>query len=87
MPDEFLEEEAKDFFVEPENHQAVRIFLQCQTQWHISPSGSRIGLNYQSLETIMRMTDVADMAAEFSRVQLIEMGALVEQSKQRNNEQ
>lgn len=86
MPIEFLEDDAQDFNVEPENHEAVRLFLQCQTQWHISSSGSRIGLNYQSLETIMRIANVADKAAEFGRVQLVEMGALVEQSKQRSNE-
>ncbi|KUJ73932.1 hypothetical protein AVO42_00480 [Thiomicrospira sp. XS5] len=63
------------FPVLEENWPAIQLFLQCQTQWNYL-SGMTIaktGLNYQAVETVMRLCyadeDPADL---FKRVQAIE---------------
>lgn len=57
----------------PENWEAVQLFLKCATQWRTSGlSGIRTGLDYPSVEAVMRITGVRDRPDVFWRLQLIE---------------
>lgn len=58
------------------------IFLKMQTQWNMSMAGPT-GLNYQSLETIIRLYEVDDAITVFEKVQVIERAALVKLNSQR----
>lgn len=61
----------------PENWGALQVFLKCSTQWrYAGMSGLRTGLDYQAVESVMRMTGVADTSDTFWRLQLIEDEAL-----------
>lgn len=69
-----------DYLVLEENWPAINLFLQCQTQWrYISGmTGSvRTGLDYQAVETVMRLAyPNEDHATLFKKLQIIEREAL-----------
>jgi hypothetical protein len=56
--DEDDEGEGGAFEVLPCNWPAVRVFLACCGQWHISPSGLRTGIRFESIEVAMRRKGV-----------------------------
>ena len=58
-----------------ENWEALMMFLKMQTQWHVGMAGL-IGLNYQSLESLIRLYDVKEPVILFEKVQVIERAAL-----------
>lgn len=72
-----FESDEADYLVLPENWEALQLFLKCATQWrHAGMTGVRTGLDYPSVEAVMRITGVQDQADVFWRLQLIERGAL-----------
>ncbi len=63
----------------PENRQAVRLFGAVMHPWrHAGMSGTATGLWYESLESVMRMRQVAedDRPGLFDQVQIMEGEAL-----------
>jgi len=79
MPDaaSFVAQESQDYPVLPENWAAVNLFVECDTQWRQAGiAGVRTGLDYPSVETVMRITGVEDPADTFWRLRLIEQEAL-----------
>ncbi|MEX2475068.1 DUF1799 domain-containing protein [Marinobacter sp.] len=70
-------EEADDYPVLPENWDALQLFLRCATQWrYAGMAGVRTGLDYPSVETVMRMTGTRNKRETFWQLQLIEDEAL-----------
>ena len=59
-----------------ENWEALTIFLRLQTQWNMGMAGPT-GLNYQALETIIRLYEVDDPVTVFEKVQVIERAVVV----------
>jgi hypothetical protein len=75
------EDEPEAFEVYPENWQAACLFLTCATQWRIesTPKGNfPTGLEYGSVETVLRIHDITDRPDIFTRLQLMEAAALEE---------
>lgn len=84
---DFAGEEDGDYYVLPENWQALELFLICQEQWHRAGlEGMRVGLDYLQLEAVMRMEGVTDQRVEFRRVRAIESGALEAMQDQRDKQ-
>jgi len=77
-----LEGVRKDCEVWEDNWEAVMMFLRMQTQWNVSMSGL-VGLNYQALETLMRLYHVKEPVELFEKVQVIERAALVKMNTKR----
>ncbi len=80
------EDKDKDYEVLPVNWPAVQLFVALQTQWHrAGMTGQRCGLNYHSIETVLRgRPDIAtqeDFPELFPRIQIMEIAALNEMSK------
>ncbi|MBS0427608.1 MAG: DUF1799 domain-containing protein [Proteobacteria bacterium] len=61
----------------PDNMQAVRVFSDMATQWEVGMAGV-IGLRYQALESVLRLSRVArsDWPAVFDDVRVMERVAL-----------
>ena len=68
------------FWVYPENIDALNMFLRCSRQLRYTPDGTLLGLDYTSVDVVLR---AFDMQGEFSRVQMIETGALEALSQMR----
>ena len=65
-----------DYEVWPENWPAVQAFLACQTQWIVGGmDGTLIGLNYQSVEVVMRLYR-CKTAETFDKIRLMEVEML-----------
>ena len=77
-----LEAVQEDFEVWDENWEAMMMFLRMQTQWNVSMSGL-VGLNYQALETLIRLYKIEEPLELFERVQVIERAALVKMNSKR----
>ena len=77
-----LEAVKHNFEVWEENWEAVMMFLRMQTQWNVGMSGL-IGLNYQALETLIRLYHVKQPVELFEKVQVIERAALVKMNSKR----
>lgn len=71
-----MESDGFEFVVEHDNWEAFRLFLSCATQWRLKPMGGLQGIDYPSLESIMRMQGVKNRPERFNQVRLIERGAL-----------
>jgi hypothetical protein len=71
-------EPAADFEVFEDNWLTVMTFLRCGTQWrHAGMEGIRTGLDYPSVETVLRMTVTArERRAVFEGIQIMEHAAL-----------
>lgn len=71
----------------PENWEALQIFLRCATQWrHAGLAGMATGLDYPSVEAVMRMSGTKDQVQTFSKLQLIEEEALEAMQEQRDKQ-
>ena len=77
-----LEAVKHNFEVWEENWEAVMMFLKMQTQWNVSMRGL-VGLNYQALETLIRLYHVKEPVELFEKVQVIERAALVKMNSKR----
>lgn len=69
------------FEVDPENWDAVVLFMRCQTQWTIGGTGQRTGLNYSGVEVVARFSRVEFTPDLFDQVQLLELTVINELSK------
>ncbi|MFA7333652.1 MAG: DUF1799 domain-containing protein [Kiritimatiellia bacterium] len=64
------------FPVWEENWPAIQLFLAVNTQWLFAGMGTVIGLNYQSVEFVLKLYKYKKRDEIFSDLQLIERGAL-----------
>lgn len=82
-PDEFLEAVApKAFEVDPDNWDALMLFLRIQTQWYRSPmSGLPVGLNYSGVEAFARLAKIDITAEMLAALQILEMAFMRESTK------
>lgn len=62
----------------PQNWDAVRVFISCQTQWRIAPMGGISGLDYQAAGRVMDWLGIADPAEAFEGLQIMELVVLAE---------
>jgi hypothetical protein len=69
------------FYVEPENWDVVRLYMAMQTQWALSPTGHRIGLNYSSIQPTARFIGVKVTPQVFNDLQLMEITHINESYK------
>lgn len=93
-PEEFIAKELdklfeKDFYLYPENFEALGIFAKLQTQWIVGANGTRIGLSYPSIEYVLK-THLANSSEKrrakiFGQIQLLEAGALSGFAQQTKN--
>jgi hypothetical protein len=51
LPDQ--EDEDPDFLVEPENWDAVEVFIRCGTQWNYGAMGGVIGMRYEGVAPVI----------------------------------
>lgn len=71
----------------PENWEAVQLFLKCATQWrYIGFTGVPTGLDYSSVESVMKMSGIKDQMQTFQQLQLIEQEALNALDEQRDKQ-
>jgi hypothetical protein len=73
IPDESRPEKPTEYGVLPENWDAVTLFLALQTQWRITPSGTRSGLVYSSIRTVSNLRGVKLTPELFADIQLMEV--------------
>lgn len=71
----------QDFEVEPENWEAVVLFMRCQTQWTVGGMGQRVGLNYPGVECVARLSAVELTPDRFDQLQLLEITTVNELNK------
>lgn len=66
------------FLVWPGNWEAVMLFLSCNTQWRFSPSDRLYGMDYTSVESVMRIRRIkpADRSAMLDDLRVMESAAL-----------
>lgn len=64
------------FPVFEENWPAAEMFLRLSTQWVFAGMGDRIGLNYQSVDFLLRLYPTKKQRRVFEDLQIMEMGAL-----------
>jgi hypothetical protein len=69
----------------PENEVTVRTFIAMGTQWNVGAMGGAIGLRYESLPAVMRLTGVprARQADVFAGLRIMERSALEELNRGR----
>jgi len=67
-----------DLEIWPEHVQAWHVFAGCGTQWRVIAGMGGVvyqGLEYTSVEAVMRLHDVTDRARCMAAVQCLEIGA------------
>jgi hypothetical protein len=64
-----------DFEVWQEHHQALLMFLRCQTQWRWGPNGM-VGLDYRVVFDLFALYNVEDRQLVMEEVQIMEARAL-----------
>lgn len=72
--------QAQDFAVWTDHWEAWQLVAACATQWRIITGmlGARYqGIDYQALESVMRMRGTANQLARLEEVRHIEAGVLV----------
>lgn len=65
-----------DVDVWPENHDAVALFMRCQTQWRRGLRGNLVGFDYTGVDVVMRHMPLTDPSDTFGRLQIMERAAL-----------
>ena len=83
MPLEWMDpalNEPEHFQVWPENWEAVRLFIRCQTQWRVS-DGRRIGLDYGAMLAMGSLFSVENLSQVVEDVQVIEAEILTQGAK------
>lgn len=66
----------QDFIVWHDNWESLELFCACSTQWRYKAMGDAAGIDYAAVHAAMQMRAVADQAAAFEDVRLLEHGAL-----------
>lgn len=74
MPDEYRKSaDDRVFYVYPENWESLQLYLALQTQWFISPTGHRTGINYVSIHPVCRLMGIKMTRELFADLQLMEL--------------
>lgn len=73
IPDEMRPEKPTEYGVLPENWDAVNLFMGLQTQWQMTPSGARSGLNYTSVRIVSNLRGLKLTPELFADIQLMEL--------------
>ena len=84
MPPEWMDpaqHEPQHFEVWPENWEAVRLFIRCQTQWRWRPDGHRAGLIYSELLAMGSLYQIDNLSQVVESVQVIEAEILIQGAK------
>lgn len=68
-------ESSKVFEIWEENWEAFQIFMRLQTQW-VRSDGAAIGLNYNSVDFVLKILRVKDRADVFDKLQVMELAAI-----------
>lgn len=63
----------RDYDVWPQNWDAARVFAASITQWRYVGMGSIQGLDYPSVESIMRMLSIEEVEDTFMRIRIMEV--------------
>ena len=72
-----------DYEVDPDNWEAVQMFLRCQTQWRTSMSGI-VGLDYGAVAWLLKLYGAKDQRALLEDLQVMECAVLSEMAKKRS---
>jgi len=66
----------------PENVKALNLYNDCSTQWNINANGFLVGLNYQGVESVMRLQSVKENEKPFlfSQLQVLETATINERN-------
>jgi len=75
---------ATDFEIFEENWQSVKFFLNLSTQWRVAvgmSGGQYLGLDYQSVEAMMRIQNITKKKSLFADIQIMEREALAVMNK------
>lgn len=83
-PDDYRQESPEEFEIYPENWDTAQLFLRMQTQWRISPTGHRAGLDYTSLRLVAKICAIDISQELFAGMQLMEM-TLINESLRHGN--
>ena len=59
----------------PEHKESLLMFLRCQTQWRMGPSGAT-GLDYRVVLELLQLYNVKDRKAAMDEIQIMEARAL-----------
>ena len=73
MPDQSTEPELYEVW--PEHRESLLMFLRCQTQWRMGPSGAT-GLDYRVVLELLRLYNIKDRKAAMDEIQIMEARAL-----------
>lgn len=73
MPDQSTEPELYEVW--PEHKESLLMFLRCQTQWRMGPSGAT-GLDYRVVLELLRLYNIKDRKAAMDEIQIMEARAL-----------
>ena len=65
----------EQFEVWPENWSVFKLFVGLETQWNVT-AGGFIGLRYEGVEAMLRMSGVKKVRSVFERLQVMEQAAL-----------
>jgi len=67
----------------PENVAALDLYNDCATQWNTSANGFLVGLNYQGVESVMRIQGIQkkEMPRIFLQLQVLERETINERNK------
>lgn len=81
VPEEKVKAVPDIFFLWPENIDTFKVWLKLRTQWNFDFSGRRVGLNYASVEQVLRWEKVvgkkkAEMIDAFQAMEVAELNAL-----------
>lgn len=80
-PDEMRPKKPDSLEIYPENWEVVQLFLRLQTQWRISPTGHRIGLEYQSIPPVCQAYGIEYTGELMCDLQLMELTVINESAK------
>jgi hypothetical protein len=70
------QEEAKRFEVWPENWDTVQFFMRLGTQWRYNTAGHATGLNYPSVESMLRILKIKNKVEMMAGLQIMERAVL-----------
>lgn len=76
-----VDDEADDtlpalLIVEPDNWEALMLFISLSSQWRIGGMGEVLGLDYTAVEAVFRIKRIKSRAELFDALQIMESAAL-----------
>jgi hypothetical protein len=71
-----VQENEEQFEVWPENWDTVQFFMRLGTQWRYNTAGHATGLNYPSVESMLRILKIKNKAEMMGGLQIMERAVL-----------